>query len=110
MSSQEPIVYDGKDGKCPTLDSTFEKIHDANKKITFEECMETSYPPCLVNNVFAANLIDKKKDILKLFFEKEKQQHVGKCMSRYHRKEIQTIRKNLEGKCFYDPTDIDLET
>ena len=32
MSSKKTIVHDGKDGKCPTLDSTFEKIHDAYKK------------------------------------------------------------------------------
>ena len=111
MSLKEPIVsFSFKDGECPTLDSSFETIHEAYRKITFEECMRTSYPPCLANNGFAANLIDRKKDLLKLFFESEKQQIVEKCMSRYHRIEMQTIRKNLEGKCFYNLTNIDLET
>ena len=111
MSSKEPIAnFSFKDGICLTLDSACEKIHDSYKKVNFEDCFKASYPPCMVNNGFIANLIDKKKDLLKLLFESEKQHIVGKCMGTYHNKEMETIRKNLDGKCFYNLTSIDLDT
>ena len=111
LSQKEAAVsFTFKDGLCPLLDEAFEKIIEINDKTSFQKSYESSFPPLISENVFIWNIIDNQKTNLELFFQNEKQGQIDKCLMLYNRKELETVKKNMDGKCFYNMTNKVIDT
>ena len=106
LSQKEAAIsFTFKDGLCPVLDEAFETIIEINNKLSFQKCYVASFPPLINENVFIWNISDNQKTNLELLFQNEKQGQISKSLMLYNRKEMKTVKKNMDGKCFYNMTE-----